>query len=147
VLTRPLTYASYAVPVRQCNLLQSGLLQCMNYSIPPCRLLKLRSVTSVFKRLSLSGTFNLKNYIYHSGHTHSAFMQLGRTLTHPSALGNLSASVPADIFQLRFCIWLVLYIFIEHLLPGLRITMPQQRKAVNRCASFPIFRNENNFQC
>ena len=55
VLTHPHRYASYAVPVRQGNLLQSGLLQCMDYSIPPCHLLMLRGVTPAHKRLSLSG--------------------------------------------------------------------------------------------
>src|SRR3954453_9118148 len=55
VLTHPDGYASYAVPVRQYRYLQSRLLQCMDYSKPPCGLLMLRVVTPTHKRLSLSG--------------------------------------------------------------------------------------------
>ena len=60
VFTYPNGYASYAVPVRRYRYLQSRLLQCMDHSTPPCGLLKLRSVTSVFKRLSLSGFLFLR---------------------------------------------------------------------------------------
>jgi hypothetical protein len=60
VLTHPLSYASYAIPVRQGNLLQSRLLQCMDHSKPPCGLLMLRDVTPRIKRLSLSGFLFLR---------------------------------------------------------------------------------------
>jgi len=68
VLTHPHRYASYAVPVRQGNLLQSGLLQCMGYSIPPCHLLMLRGVTPAHKRLTLSGFFK-ELYLSFRAHT------------------------------------------------------------------------------
>jgi len=77
VLTHPVGYASYAVPVRQYRYLQSCLLQCMDHSKPPCHLLMLRDVTPAHKRLSLSGFLISKNYIYHSGHTHAYWQYLG----------------------------------------------------------------------
>ena len=69
VLTHPHRYASYAIPVRQGNLLQSGLLQCMDHSKPPCHLLKLQDVTPAFKRLSLSGFFLKELYSSFRAHT------------------------------------------------------------------------------
>jgi len=69
VLTHPDGHASYAVPVRRYRYLQSRLLQCMDHSKPPCGLLKLRSVTSAFKRLSLSG-FSLIRTIFIIQGTH-----------------------------------------------------------------------------
>jgi hypothetical protein len=84
VLTYPFGYASYAVSrfdgtssVRQYNLLQSGLLQCMDYSKPPCHLLMFRGVTPAHKRLSLSGFLISKNYIYHSGRTQQLSAKAG----------------------------------------------------------------------
>jgi len=44
-LPHPFIMASYPVSVRQYRSLQSRLLQCMNYSIPPCGLLMLRIIT------------------------------------------------------------------------------------------------------
>ncbi len=73
MLTHPVGYASYAVPVRQYRYLQSGLLECMDHSKPPCHLLMLQVTNPTHKRLSLSGFLISKNYIYHSGHTHAVW--------------------------------------------------------------------------
>src|SRR6266508_4025943 len=58
--------------------LQSRLLQCMDYSITPCGLLKLRNVTSAFKRLSLSGFLFLRTIFTIQG-TPKVFIKAGRT--------------------------------------------------------------------
>src|SRR4029077_10677047 len=54
-LTHFVCHATCAACISRYRYLQSRLLQCMDHSTPPCILLKLRSVTSAFKRLSLSG--------------------------------------------------------------------------------------------
>ena len=78
VLTHPHRYASYAVPVRQGNLLQSGLLQCMDYSKPPCRLGGTNASGTLPPYIrDLHSLASLKNYIYHSGHTQGAFCYAG----------------------------------------------------------------------
>ena len=51
VVAYPGRYASYPVPVRQFRLLPFGLLQCLGRPKPPCHLLILLSVTSVYKGL------------------------------------------------------------------------------------------------
>ncbi len=83
MLTHPIGYASYTVPVRRYRYLQSGLLQCLDRSKPPCHLLKLRSVTSAFKRLSLSGFLLLRTIFTIQG-THNRF--------YASAAGRLKQS-------------------------------------------------------
>ena len=93
VLTHPHRYASYAVPVRQGNLLQSGLFQCMDCSKPPCHLLKLRSVTSVFKRLALSGFF--ERTIFTIQGTHRVLAKAGLD-KQTSAEIHCCTAVPAD---------------------------------------------------
>ena len=60
MLTHPVGYASYAVPVRQYRYLQSGLLQCMDRSKPPCHLLMFRVTNPAHKRLSLFGLLILR---------------------------------------------------------------------------------------
>ena len=60
VLTHPVGYASYAVRVPQYRYLQSGLLQCMDHSKPPCHLLMFRVINPAHKRLSLFGFLFLR---------------------------------------------------------------------------------------
>ncbi len=77
VHTHPPLHASYTVSVRQYKPLQYGLLQMYSYPYHPCHLLILRSVNPRIRDFhSLASLVNkLKNYIYHSGHTHSAEKQ------------------------------------------------------------------------
>jgi len=55
VLAYPHSIASYAVSVRQYQILQSRFLQCIPHDIPPCDLLILQDVTPAYKGLSPSG--------------------------------------------------------------------------------------------
>ena len=57
VFTYPNKHASYAVPVRQYRILQSGFLQCKGRPKPPYHLLTLPDVTRVRKGLAPSGKF------------------------------------------------------------------------------------------
>ena len=79
VHTHPPLHASYTVSVRQYKPLQYGLLQMYSYPYHPCHLLILRSVNPRIRDFhSLASLVNkLKNYIYHSGHTHSVESKLG----------------------------------------------------------------------
>ncbi len=71
MLTHPIGYASYAVSVRQYRYLQSGLLQCMDRSKPPCHLLMLRVTNPAHKRLALSGFLFLRTIFIIQG-THKS---------------------------------------------------------------------------
>ncbi len=72
MLTHPVGYASYAVPIRQYRYLQSGLLQCMDHSKPPCHLLMLRVINPAHKRLALFGFLLLRTMFTIQG-THMGF--------------------------------------------------------------------------
>ena len=81
MLTHPVGYASYAVSVRQYKYLQSGLLQCMDHSKPPCGLLMLRVINPAHKRLALSGFLFLRTIFTIQG-THSVFIKLWLDVKH-----------------------------------------------------------------
>jgi hypothetical protein len=100
VLTHPVGHASYAVRVPQYRYLQSGLLQCMDRSKPPCRLLMLRVTNPAHKRLSLFGFLFLRTIFTIQG-THSVFIKLWLDVKH-STINRYFAFVviETEVFQL-----------------------------------------------
>ncbi len=145
MLTHPVGYASYAVPVRQYRYLQSGLLQCMDHSKPPRHLLMFPDVTPAHKRLSLSGFLISKSYIYHSGHTQSVWHYGGRTLEQSPA-SHYCTFVRAWSSLFSFC-FLHLHPFAIGLKFGLKEhEIPQQRQAGNRCLQFQKWRFPYNIK-
>jgi hypothetical protein len=56
----------------------------------------------VFKRLSLSGFFNLKNYIYHSGHTQKYCCKWGWTLKNSAVVRYQQQFQPMNKAEQKF---------------------------------------------
>ena len=109
MLTHPIGYASYAVPVQpvlnlfqdQYRYLQCGLLQCMNHFKPRCGLLMLRVINPAHKRLSLFGFLLLRTIFTIQG-AHSVFIKLWLDDKHIRLLFAILLLwlIETDVFQL-----------------------------------------------
>ena len=100
MLTHPVGHASYVVRVPQYRYLQSGLLQCMDRSKPPCRLLMLRVTNPAHKTLSLFIFLFLRTIFTIQG-THMVFAKAGLTevIEHLYFYQHLCI-ILADVFQI-----------------------------------------------